>query len=795
NVTYGTDVISFGGGLGMNEGKIHVYNSIINNNYHCTSGGNVTQCDIGLYGGSSATLDAHNSIIGSVYSGTSSTNVTSTYTDGSTTNKTGNSGIGNTGDFYRYESINILNPDGTVKTTLDEAKAKSPIITDDKIYLLAGNSSALSGGAYIYFDGADIDNIKFGYGPNDQSITRVKGEPTTADKITLFKNGVERNQQNIVMGALYSIPAGEEYVKITGTVKGEGTVEGRSIYPNYYLVGRKATFTAEAKTGFAFEGYYDVTPVSGSSPKNKFLSTDLAFTFEVKKADDNMILEARFVNASDSAVVFTTYGGAMTSGYTATVSNQVYKHAYVADWANNKPTPTYASGGTFVDWYSDSTFTTLATFANANTKNYYAKVTDNITYNFKDDKNNAITSGVTNPSENAAIYVRNVGITFAQPTLANYFFVGWKDATNATITGLDQTATGAKTITGVFKQRTISFNMNGATSSQISPMSVTGGEQTLATPTKTSMFFGGWSFVANGTAYTIQSGQPFTAAYAQLMNDYNVEDLVLTAVWTSKPAVDFVVLTPQTFTYDGTQHAFVPQMTSGHEKETGFAITYSSDNSAYSTTAPTSAGTYYVKIYRAETITYAEYSAVIASGLVINKASLTKPTLSNTDYIYRGTAQSASLNGVDNGKMTVSNNSQTNAGTYNTVNGNAIRITLSDTANYQWSGENVGVAVIDIAWTINQMQLTITAPTVTSKVYDGTTDATSCVTKGTVSGIFAMDSGVSVAIATATFNTADIAANQVTVTYTITGDTNHNYIKPVDSTITSATITPATITY
>ncbi|MEG2541568.1 MAG: hypothetical protein RSB59_07360, partial [Clostridia bacterium] len=74
NVTYGTDVISFGGGLGMNEGKIHVYNSIINNNYHCTSGGNVTQCDIGLYGGSSATLDAHNSIIGSVYSGTSSTN-------------------------------------------------------------------------------------------------------------------------------------------------------------------------------------------------------------------------------------------------------------------------------------------------------------------------------------------------------------------------------------------------------------------------------------------------------------------------------------------------------------------------------------------------------------------------------------------------------------------------------------------------------------------------------------------------------------------------------------------------
>ncbi|MEG2562185.1 MAG: YDG domain-containing protein, partial [Clostridia bacterium] len=90
----------------------------------------------------------------------------------------------------------------------------------------------------------------------------------------------------------------------------------------------------------------------------------------------------------------------------------------------------------------------------------------------------------------------------------------------------------------------------------------------------------------------------------------------------------------------------------------------------------------------------------------------------------------------------------------------------------------------------------ITAPTVTSKVYDGTTDATSCVTKGTVSGIFAMDSGVSVAIATATFNTADAWNDKIiAVTYSMTGDNNNNYIKPVDSTITSATITPATITY
>ncbi|MEG1536608.1 MAG: YDG domain-containing protein, partial [Clostridia bacterium] len=370
-----------------------------------------------------------------------------------------------------------------------------------------------------------------------------------------------------------------------------------------------------------------------------------------------------------------------------------------------------------------------------------------------------------------------------------------KDATNATITGLDQTATGDKVITGVFKQRTISFaGLTGATPSVIAPLSVTGAEQALATPTKTSMFFGGWSFVANGTAYTIQSGQPFTAAYAQLMNTYNVEDLVLTAVWTSKPAVDFVNLTPQTYTYDGTQHAFVLKMLNGSQ-ETGFAITYSSDNSAYSTTEPTSAGTYYVKIYRAETSNYLEYSTVITGGLVIDKATLTKPALAITDYIYNGMAQTATLDSnYDSSKMNASNNIKTNAGTYNTGNKSAIKVAIKDVANYKWI--DGGNAFVFIDWTIKQMQLTIAAPTVTSKVYDGNDNAISCVTKGKVSGIVEKDTlGVSVSIATANFNTADVAtANQVTVSYTITGDTNHNYIAPTNS-VVNATITPATITY
>ncbi|MEG1158404.1 MAG: hypothetical protein RSD64_03455, partial [Christensenellaceae bacterium] len=465
-----------------------------------------TQCDIGLFGGNNARLDAHNSIIGSVYSGSGNSNVTSTYTGGTTTNKVGNSGIGNTGDFYRYDEIKLLNADGTIKATLPIEQAKSPIITNDKIYLLSGSSSALSGGTYIYFNGDDINNIRFGYGQNDQSITKVTATaPVTADKIGTFKNGVLRDQEQIVMGALYSIPAGESYAKITGKVSGQGTVDGYSIFSNYYLVGKEATFTAEALPGFAFMGYYDVTEELGQ-PKNIYLSSNLSYTFKVAATDDNLILEARFVTATEAEVFFTTYGGTMTGGgFAVSVANQVYKCTFSDGWKTKGPIPTYTDGGSFVAWYSDPTFQTVATFTDGTIKNYYAKVTDSITYTFKDDTGAEITAAsVTN--QNAGTYTRNVGIIFAPPTLANYFFVGWQYADGTSLVGLGQTDTGAKAVVGVFKQRTISFaGLDGATPNAISPLKVTGQAQNIASATKGGFIFDGWSFIINAKNYKIAS--------------------------------------------------------------------------------------------------------------------------------------------------------------------------------------------------------------------------------------------------------------------------------------------------
>ncbi|MEG1646874.1 MAG: hypothetical protein RR374_05870, partial [Clostridia bacterium] len=185
-----------GGGLGGNNVNIHIYNSIVENNYFYNTTSQVaTPCDVGFYA-SGQGPDVHNSIIGSVYN-SNSTDVTATYTGGSTTNKVGNIN----GDFYRYDEINLLDAGGNITATLPNAK--SPIITNDKIYLLADTSTALSGGAYVYFNGDDINNIRLGYGTDDSAINTVVGSPTAGDKITLFKNSVQRDQTDIVMGALF----------------------------------------------------------------------------------------------------------------------------------------------------------------------------------------------------------------------------------------------------------------------------------------------------------------------------------------------------------------------------------------------------------------------------------------------------------------------------------------------------------------------------------------------------------------------------------------------------------------
>jgi len=101
-----------------------------------------------------------------------------------------------------------------------------------------------------------------------------------------------------------------------------------------------------------------------------------------------------------------------------------------------------------------------------------------------------------------------------------------------------------------------------------------------------------------------------------------------------------------------------------------------------------------------------------------------------------------------------------------------------------------------VSFTTLSLPLTITAPTLTSKVFDGTTDASSVTTLGTVTGKVAGDD-VTVNISTSVFDTKNVGTGKtVTVTYSLSGANMAKYSTPAASVIATGVITakPVTVT-
>jgi oligosaccharide reducing-end xylanase len=103
--------------------------------------------------------------------------------------------------------------------------------------------------------------------------------------------------------------------------------------------------------------------------------------------------------------------------------------------------------------------------------------------------------------------------------------------------------------------------------------------------------------------------------------------------------------------------------------------------------------------------------------------------------------------------------------------------------------ETYAEATTSYTLVVEQLQLTISAPSVTPKTYDGTTDAKDTVTLGSLTNKVNGDD-VNVTYI-ANYNSPDVAeVNQITVVYSISGAQADNYIKPVDSGV-AGTITKA----
>jgi len=180
----------------------------------------------------------------------------------------------------------------------------------------------------------------------------------------------------------------------------------------------------------------------------------------------------------------------------------------------------------------------------------------------------------------------------------------------------------------------------------------------------------------------------------------------------------------------------------------------------------------------------------------ITQISLTiaNPTLTNSKEYDRTTTAvvtAGALSGVVGGDDV----SVSAVATYDSP---AVNTGKTITVVYTLSGADAGnyikpVDRIVYSGVITQKQLTISAPTpTTTKLYDRNT--TAVITPGTLSGIVGAED-VSINTAVASYDNENVGTGKtITVVYTITGAEALNYIKPVNYTSSSGTITAILLT-
>ncbi len=128
-------------------------------------------------------------------------------------------------------------------------------------------------------------------------------------------------------------------------------------------------------------------------------------------------------------------------------------------------------------------------------------------------------------------------------------------------------------------------------------------------------------------------------------------------------------------------------------------------------------------IYLEVTASKEGYDDIVWSGLAngtVQKRPINNEISLAGTYVYNGRLQSANIQNFDSNTMYISNNDQTNAGTYTIV------VRLKDTDNYEWSdGTTVN---IEIDWTISPKEVSVVWDTTTSWKYDGNSHIPSVLT-------------------------------------------------------------------
>lgn len=300
------------------------------------------------------------------------------------------------------------------------------------------------------------------------------------------------------------------------------------------------------------------------------------------------------------------------------------------------------------------------------------------------------------------------------PTFPGYTFGGWyTDEGCADDTRFDFTESMKENATVYAKwtanQTVVTFDVNGGTALSDAQKTKTvtygGTYGELPKPSYAGYVFQGWFTAAEG-------GTPI-GADTQIPSDL-AGTQTLYAQWGPKKTIEYDE-TVQEKTYNGTPQSFELKHTPAYAPKPGVSVQYSEKGkNNFSTSAPSVAGEYDVKLTANEDDTYKKLDRTITGGLVIEKAEIAKPTLTQDTFTYDSTDHTVSLNASDDsGKYTLN----ADTATAKTVGTHDAEVTLNEEyrANYKWAGESDDTVTIKLRYTIEPQK--ITAPTADTTVY------------------------------------------------------------------------------
>ena len=281
NVT--TQKVQFGGGIGINRGYFYAANSILVDNYATNNNTTIQRSDIGLYDALGNQISLYNCIYGDAANSSGSfslSNANNCIVD--TENKVATS----------YRNSGVRSDNGST------IAFKHPVVISKKsgkaaLYMpISSTGKAATGGINTYFDYSSLDNIKMGYG-SDDNITAFSnlGTPRVEDKVTTYYEG--NNRLNGVIGA--SGPDDAKYYTVTLGTHENGLVKGATVYGDTYKEGSTVKLIGYGNKGYALENW----SIVGSSTDYSHVNP-LAFNI-----NENVTINASFNN--NKSVVKLTY--------------------------------------------------------------------------------------------------------------------------------------------------------------------------------------------------------------------------------------------------------------------------------------------------------------------------------------------------------------------------------------------------------------------------------------------------------------------------------------------------------